>query len=243
MWRRLVTPRLIAFHVVVVAGVVLMVNLGLWQLDRLEARRDFNETVVARADAPALPVEQVLDALGDDPADLEWVPAEASGTWLPDEQVVVVNRSQGGVAGYDVVTPVRLSDGRILIVDRGFSPLTADVPTAPNGPAVVAGLLRKSQDPGAIGARDPATGELREIQRVDVERLAAQLPGPVVPVWLSLEAPVQDGLTPLPRPALSEGPHLAYAVQWFIFAVCVVIGWGLAVRRTLKSPAPATPSA
>jgi cytochrome oxidase assembly protein ShyY1 len=37
---------------------------------------------------------------------------------------------------------------------------------------------------------------------------------------------------PLPAPDLSEGPHLSYAVQWFIFATCVAIGWVLAVRHS-----------
>ena len=38
---------------------------------------------------------------------------------------------------------------------------------------------------------------------------------------------------PVPAPELGEGPHLSYAVQWFIFAVCVAVGWVFAVRRSI----------
>ena len=39
-------------------------------------------------------------------------------------------------------------------------------------------------------------------------------------------------LEPVVKPDLSEGPHLSYAVQWFIFSVCVAVGWVLAVRHS-----------
>ncbi len=44
-----------------------------------------------------------------------------------------------------------------------------------------------------------------------------------------------DYPTPVPPPELSEGPHLSYAMQWFIFAAAVVVGWVLAVRRSIRT--------
>jgi surfeit locus 1 family protein len=236
---RFLRPRWILFHLLVLGGVVLMVNLGFWQLQRLDERRDFNDTVSARIDGEPTLLATIVPRGSDvEPGDVEWQPVLAAGAYLAEEQVVVVNRSQDGVAGQNVVTPLRLDDGRVLLVNRGFVPLTTEVPPPPEGPVTVRGLLRASQERGFGGARDPAEGRITEVQRIDIPRLEAQLPGEVVPMWLSLQAsdPPEGSLPiPLPRPELSSGPHLSYAVQWFVFAVCAVIGWVFAVRRSLRS--------
>jgi surfeit locus 1 family protein len=125
MYRFLLRPRWIGFHLLVAAGVVLMVNLGFWQLRRLEQRQDFNATVEARFDIPAATLDTVL-AEGT-PDEVEWRRVIATGQYLPDEQVIVVNRSQGGRAGQNVVTPMRLDDGRVLVVNRGFVPLGVEI--------------------------------------------------------------------------------------------------------------------
>jgi cytochrome oxidase assembly protein ShyY1 len=53
---------------------------------------------------------------------------------------------------------------------------------------------------------------------------------------LTSDPPEAPGLpAPVARPPLGEGPHLSYAVQWFIFSVCVAIGWVLAVRKSVRT--------
>ena len=85
---------------------------------------------------------------------------------------------------------------------------------------------------------DPATGDLTEVQRVDIPRLAAQLPGDVVPMYVELTAsdPPPSGDLPdaVAAPSLGEGPHLSYAGQWFLFSGIAATGWFLAVRRSRK---------
>jgi hypothetical protein len=86
---------------------------------------------------------------------------------------------------------------------------------------------------------DSGEGPVTEIRRVEIDRIAPQLPGDVLPVYLDLMAsrpPVtaQDPV-PIPEPELDEGPHLSYAAQWFIFALFVVIGWVLAVRKSVRT--------
>jgi cytochrome oxidase assembly protein ShyY1 len=237
MYRFLLRPRWIAFHLLVVAGVVAMVNLGTWQLRRLDERQAFNAKVESRFDVAAAPLDDVL-AEGE-PADVEWRRVTAAGTYLADEQLLVVNRFQNGRAGQNVVTPLLLDDGRVLIVNRGFVPYTADVPPAPSGRVAIDGRVRPSQERRTGQLTDPGDGDLTEIQRIDIPRLAPQLPGDVVDVYVDLLAsnPPEAGGIPEPvvAPDLSEGPHLSYAVQWFIFAACAVVGWVLAVRRSIAS--------
>jgi surfeit locus 1 family protein len=234
----LLRPKWLAFHLLVVAGVVVMINLGFWQLRRLDERQAFNATVEARFDQPVVALDDLLAEAADpaDPDDVEWRPVAASGTYLPDETVVVVNRSQNGRAGDNVVTPLLLDDGRILLVNRGFVPLGTEVTPPPAGTVAVEGIARPSEERRTGQLSDPAEGELTELQRIDLDRLAPQLPGEVVPVYVDLlrSAPADDpALQPVTRPDLSEGNHLSYAVQWFIFSAAVALGWVLAVRRSI----------
>jgi cytochrome oxidase assembly protein ShyY1 len=241
MWRTFLTPRWLGFHALVVAGVVFMTWLGFWQLNRLDERREFNTTVTARTQQSPLPLSDAL-AQAQAGTDVEWVTVFAQGRWLIDEQVLVINRSQGGVAGRNVVTPFETDDGTVIAISRGFIALTQDPPPPPGDTARVRGLLRPSEPRGFGGVSDPATGRLEELQRLDLDRLAVQLPPDVaarLASWsLSLEVsdPAQPAsLAPVPRPELSEGPHLSYAGQWFVFAICVAIGWVVAMRRSITS--------
>ena len=238
MYGFLFRPKWIGFHLLVIGAVVLMVNLGFWQLRRLDERREFNAAVESRSDEPVVPLDDVLAEVppDGDVGDVEWRPVEVTGTYLPDEQIVVVNRSQHGAAGDNIVTPLQQADGTIVLVTRGFVPLGSEPVAPPAGEVTVTGLVRPSQERRRGQLSDPAEGELTTVQRLDIERLAPQLPGPVEPVSIDLVTsdPAESGPLPDPvvRPELGEGPHLSYAVQWFIFSVAVVVGWVLAVRRS-----------
>lgn len=210
-----------------------MVMLSFWQFDRLAERKDFNRDVRSRSDAPIIAVTD-LDLA--DPSFVEWRAVGATGTYLPSEQILVLNRSQDGRAGVNVVTPLRLPDGRILAVTRGFIGLAEAPPPAPSGEVDVVGVLRASEKRRA-GQPTEADGPLTEMFRLDLDRLDQQIDGDLLAVSLSMIAsdPADDPiLRPVPPPSLSEGSHLSYAIQWLIFATCVVIGWILAVRRSLK---------
>lgn len=233
---------MIAFHVVCVATVVAMVNLSLWQFDRLDQRREFNSRVERRA------TEEVVDVTALDlsaPADFEWQRVGAVGTYQPADEVLILNRSQGGRAGLNVVTPLELEDGSILLVVRGFLPLELDVPRPPEGSVKVIGTARLS-DARRSTDLNTSDGDVREFFRLDIDRIAEQIDGTVLPLALYAEAsePAENPLLqPAARPTLSEGSHLSYAVQWIIFATAVVVGWILASRRTIKNQSRSRPSA
>ena len=136
MFRDLLRPRWIAFHLLVVAMVVVMINLAFWQLDRHRERQDFNATLTARFDEPIVPLESLL---GSDPADIEWRTVQVSGEYLTGADVSVVNVSQDGRAGFDPVSALVMADGRIVLINRGFLPLAAPFPPAPDGSVTVTG--------------------------------------------------------------------------------------------------------
>ncbi len=237
-YRFLLRPMWILFHLVVVAAIVTMIQLGFWQLRRLDERQDFNHIVIERSEQAPIPVSQLLADGAYDPETDEWLPVELTGSYLP-EQLVEFNVSQGGRAGENVLAAMLLDDGATVIVNRGFIPLGFDIPPAPATEVTVQGLLRRSEQRTRGGLTDTLDPELREVRRVDIPQIAPLLAGDVAPFYVQLvvsDPPVTTGdPEPTARPDLDNGPHLSYAIQWFIFALCVAIGWGLAVRRSLAT--------
>ena len=219
-----------------------MVNLSLWQFHRLDARKTFNSEVKERSSLSIVDVS-TLDT--SDPLSVEWRPAGVKGTYLADEQVLILNRSQGGIAGMNVLTPLLLADGRAIIINRGFIALSATPPSAPTGPVEVVGTLRASEE-RTTGQATEASGELTEFFRLDINRLQQQIDPELIPVALVAERsqPADSSvLAPISPPELSEGPHLSYAIQWLIFSTAVIVGWVLAVRKSIANRALTAPSA
>lgn len=210
-----------------------MINLAFWQIDRLHQRQDFNQILAARVPAASAPLADVL-AKYSDPTDAEWYRVTAVGTYLRGEDVEVINVTQDGQAGHDAVTPLLLDDGLVLLVNRGFLPLRIDIPQAPNGRIAIEGRLRVSAVRRTGAVSDPSSGELREVQRIDIDRLAPQLPNKLVAMYVDLldSQPTDSALlSRISDPVFTNGPHLSYAVQWILFSGCAIAGWSIAVRR------------
>lgn len=229
-------------------GFVVFALLGVWQLSRLEERRERNERI--RIAQEAAPVElSVLLAETDDLAELEWRRVVVTGSYLLEGEAVLVGRSHKSQAGNNLLTPLELSSGAVIVVNRGWIPFELDDPpiaaaAPPSGDVEVSGTLRPDEGAGLLGGGD---GEFSErLGSIDLDRFAGAAEiGTVLPLYLHLESrePSQGELPePVPLPDLSEGPHLAYAVQWFLFAGIVLIGFPVLVWRTARRRTPSTPS-
>lgn len=234
--RFLLQPRWLLSHLFVVLLVVTMVNLGFWQLRRLDEKRDRNALVEARAEQPVTPVGELLDP-GDDDAAVDGVryrPVTATGTYDDTATVAVRNRTQDGVAGAWLVTPLRLEGGERVGVIRGFVGLTSDGSVvdapAPTGEVTVTGLVADPSGLDGTAPRDVApllaagAGMLPALVRADES-------DPPEPNAADPARPEPASILPVPPPDLSEGPHLAYSVQWFIFSAIAVIGYPLVLLR------------
>ena len=232
----LLRPKWIAFHLLVVVGVGIMIWLGFWQLRRLDERQTFNAIVESRIDLPPVPLEEVL-ATADDPTDLEWRQVTMSGVFEP-EQIVWFNRSQGGLAGDNILAA--LDEGSaVVIVNRGFVLFGTDATAAPSGGVDVLGRVRVPTSRQAGELTDAGDGPVTEVRRIDLDQLDAQIDGDVAPFYVDLIGSIPNvsdtDPVPIPAPTLDDGPHLSYAAQWFIFATSVLVGWILATRRSIRS--------
>ena len=232
------TPRWIAGHVLVLVAIVVMVNLGFWQLRRLDERREANARVVERSLSRPVPV----DELADEPtADVEFRRVTATGTFDPAHEVLVGYRTSRGLPGYHVITPLVLDGGdRAVLVNRGFIPLSMaeEWPGPPSGEIEVTGLLRRSFD--ARSDRIDEGDDAPVLNNVDVPVIDRYVPQDLLPVHVELQRPAPDGFPdPLPGVDLTEGSHLSYAVQWFLFATVAGVGWVTVIVRRSHSPADA----
>lgn len=237
MYRFLLRPRWIAFHLLVAFGVVVMINLGFWQLHRLDQRRQFNAELIERTEQAPVAFGEIVAELDDGTAtdaDVEWRRVTMSGTYS-DDVIVEFNQSQNGAAGQNILGAFEFADGSTVIVNRGFTFLGAEPPRPPSGPVDIVGIVRTTQTRRRGELTDAAQGPLTEVRRIDVERLAPQLDGDVAPVYVQLteSRPPERDLAAVSLPELSEGPHLSYAIQWFLFAALAVVGWVLAIRRSV----------
>jgi cytochrome oxidase assembly protein ShyY1 len=222
----------------VLAGVVLVVafvRLGIWQLDRNEERAERNAVIEANSRRDPVPVEDLLGPGRTVEADQAWTQVRATGVYDVDHELIVRLRPLEGRPGVHVLTPLVTGSGAALLVDRGFVPhqgSPATPPAIPEPPAnevEVIGRIRVSEEGRGTGG-DPAAGVIRY---VDVDEITAALPYPVYGAWVEAideqpppaEAPVRP-----PAPTLDAGPHLSYAVQWFLFA-CIGIGGFVLLAR------------
>jgi cytochrome oxidase assembly protein ShyY1 len=232
MYKFLLTPKWIAFHLLCLAAIGGMVAAGFWQLGRYEDRQAFKDDVSARSEAEIVPFES-LDI--SDPSTAEWRRVMATGTFITDPEFVVVNVSQSGASGTDPVNGLLLDDGSVLIVNRGFVAGVDAVPPAPEGELTVMGRVRQSQTAGFGELSDDGSQELTQIRRVDLDALSQQFDQTVQPVYLDQldMANESSSVQPVAPPDLDGGPpHLSYTIQWFTFSIAVVVGWILAVRHS-----------
>lgn len=234
---RLFTRRWLGLTLVVALVVTACVELGLWQLRRLDQRRAFNAAVTAGLRAAPEPVGEVL-APGRVPAPAaEWRTVTARGRYDAAREVLVRNRTEGGRVGFEVLTPLVTDAGPALLVDRGFVPVTGSARARPSVPAPDSGLVTVT---GRV-RRSEVGGRLTEVagewSRIDVPRIAAGWPYPVYGGYVELtgqQPPAGPQPAVLAPPQLTEGPHLAYAVQWFAFGLIALGGWVALTRRELR---------
>lgn len=226
----LLAPRWIAGHLLALVTVTAFVGFGFWQLRRHDEKREVKAAVEESIALPEVPVGDL------DLDDASYRRVTAVGEYDTGTEVLVL-RSRRGESGYHVLTPLRLADGRAIVVDRGWVPQEYDTPpVAParpmEGALQVSGVLWPSRE-GTVP--DSLPGVMKRVDTAAIDRFT---PYPLVSPYLVLQA--QDPPVPGDLPVIADlpetslGPHLGYAGQWFLFAAVVVVGYPLLLRRTVN---------
>lgn len=245
MVKKLLSARWLLTHLVVVIGVIILINLGFWQLRRLEQRRALNSEIEAGLSRPAV----TLTGQAVEPDELHLRRVVVTGTFDNEQGVLIRNRPLNGRPGMHLVVPLRIAGSdRAVLIDRGWIPLQAPDPAVQRsfdvtGQVTVAGIARRAQTrpEGFLMPTDPtpAPGERLDIWfRIDVARIQTQLPYPLLPIFVeqSPDPAVAPNEPPIPDQVidLGEGSHLGYAIQWFSFAAILLVTYGAFVWQELK---------
>ncbi|WBB60121.1 SURF1 family protein [Streptomyces sp. WMMC500] len=243
MYRFLLSRQWVIVTLVAVLLIPVMIQLGFWQLHRHQDRVARNDLVARNLTAKPVPVDRLTREGRPVPRADTWRTVTATGAYEPKREVVVRQRlGADDKQGYFVVTPLRLADGSAVLVNRGWVPAGADlttfpeVPPPPAGEVTVTGRLRPDETTGS-GIRDKAGLPDRQVMLINsADQAADGLPGPVLCGFVELvgTSPRPAGRQPEPvaEPDHSSiGVHIAYAIQWWIFAAAVPFGWWVLVRR------------
>lgn len=247
VYRFLLSPKWVAAFLLCVLASLVCVRLAHWQLDRLDQKRAINAAISTARSADPVPASQLLRTDSSPARQQEYTRVTAVGRYDAAGQILVRNRTLNATLGFYVLTPLRTVDGPVLWVVRGWvaagSAGSTEMPAvgeAPGGTVTVVGRVRTPES-GRTGAVRVSGQNL--ITRVTPDALAAE-GEPAYRAFVELvdEKPANDDatLTALPAPDdLDEGPHLAYAVQWYLFAAGFLVGYGVFARSYAHRDDPA----
>lgn len=233
-WRRYIAP--------VAAGAVLFVVLlilGFWQLDRAQEKRAL---LAGFADAQAQ-LPHPVDSASALAALSRFDPVQLRGRYVPDRQALLDVQMHRGEAGYRVWTPLALTDGTWVLVDRGWVPAGVDrsvLPdievgaTARTVRGFVSPLPRAGLRLGQFDAGD--TGWPRRLAWPDGDDIRRTWDRPLPPRIVLLAPDEPDGFVRDWNPVVEMPPerHVGYAVQWFALAAALVTIFGVLVLRRRK---------
>jgi surfeit locus 1 family protein len=213
------------------AAAAILVSLGVWQLHRLAWKEGLIADIEVRANAAPQPLPPITDWPKLRPEDYEYRHVAVTGTFENSEEALVF-RPSGGLAskqpGYQVLTPLRLKTGGIVIVNRGFVPLDRKEQSSRlagliEGETTVTGLMRQPEARNFFTpADDPAAG----LYFSRDPGLIARHFGLANAAPFSIDAdatPVPGGW---PKGGATErnlsNNHFSYALTWFGLALALI---------------------
>jgi cytochrome oxidase assembly protein ShyY1 len=240
--RFLLRPGWLVFIALVVGfAVACYTLLAPWQFGR-EEQREAQERAIATADAtPPVPLQQLVPPGAAVTPELQWRQVTITGTYLPDAEAVVRLRTLEGKPAVEVLTPMRLDDGRVVAVDRGLAPVDSAYPAAPTEPVTATARLYPDQPdpsdrPVVRGAGPP------QLYAADSRVLATTTDLDLVPGILLLPAGQPGVLAPVPiGPTVADAApftNFSYALQWLTFGLIALVALGYFIRLEMLQRGP-----
>lgn len=244
-WTFLRSKRWLGYWSLLIVFSIVCVFLGNWQF----ARRAEAQAEIARIDAhyDSSPVELATvlspdEQFNDDKH--KWLPVTVTGTYLTDQVMFVRNRPFETNIGFNLIVPFQREDGSVFVIDRGWVPAgenaerPAALPAPPEGLITVTARLRAGEPviPGRVSTVD-AQGAL-SLATINLDEIAETVNAPTYTSaygQLVTEEPSTEHGELASRPERDEGPHLSYALQWFVFILIAIAGTLYGARSEYRS--------
>ena len=212
--------------VVTLPALLVLVGLGTWQLGRLQWKNNLIDNFEARVAAPPVAVPAGEAAI--DP--LEFRQLDLTGRFLHDKEIFLTGRTYEGNAGFHVVTPFELADGRVILINRGwvsegYKDPAKRVFSRVDGPTTIAGILRKPGQKGYfVPENEPAKGFWFTLVPTEINAHLGL--GAAAINSFYADAIRNSEVLTLPIAAKTElnlrNAHLSYALTWYGIALALI---------------------
>lgn len=232
--------------------------LAPWQFSRHSETAATNHAIDAANTATPVPVRQLLSTGTEPRAHDAYLPVTATGVFDPTHTYYVrLRQDNGGNPVSEVVLPMHLQDGTILLVDRGyrsFGDIDAGVPLppVPAGQVTVTGRVQQDQTDPAHRGPTTVTSQLVdgklvqvpkriEVHAVNADALAGAdgttgTGGNVLQGYIQLMAGSPGVLEEIGMPQTDGGPYFSYALQWCAFGAMSILAIGYFIFREATDP-------
>ncbi|MBS1674920.1 MAG: SURF1 family protein [Actinobacteria bacterium] len=229
-----------AYLAVAVVFAIVCAYLSNWQFSRNEGRQTQLDLVQRNYDAKPVPLSDLLPRGSALPASAEWHPVELHGRYDTAGQLLVRNRPHGGTSAFEVLVPLRLDDGRVFIVDRGWlvagnhTDVPTSIPDPPSGEVTVIARVRPGEPLPPSGRGAPEG----QVPSINLPLIAGETGGAEVETSAYGQM-MSESPAAATRPAAFEspsddpGPFLSYAIQWILFAIMGFIFIGYVIRTEI----------
>ncbi|MFI1001177.1 SURF1 family protein [Streptomyces galbus] len=245
MYRFLLSRQWVILTLVALLLIPTMIRLGVWQMHRYDERSARNQLVSDALDADPVPVERLTSPGHTVTTDQRYRTVTATGHFDTAREEVVRRRvNSDEQVGFHVLTPFVLTDGSVVLVNRGWIPADAPsqtafpkVPAPPGGQVTVTGRLMPDETTAASGIKDLKGLPARQVMLINSEQEARRLGARVLGGYLAQTAPEPRSGTPelVGKPGMENAAlNYAYAIQWWLFAACVPVGWVILARREAR---------
>ncbi|AOW94755.1 hypothetical protein BFN03_10135 [Rhodococcus sp. WMMA185] len=222
----------------VVAGFAFMCFyvLAPWQLGKNTSTEQRNQLIADSVDADPVPLESLLSGSGLDPDD-EWRRITVTGEYAQNSDILVRLRSIDGQPSYEVLTPLQLSGGSTILINRGYvRPVQGTeappVDAPPTGLVTLDGRVRMSE--GTVSGKEPIieSGQ-RQVYYIDAKQIGDFIGTDLIDGYVQLEPDQPGGLGTIGLPQLDAGPYLSYGLQWLAFGIMAPLGLAYFIRAEL----------
>jgi surfeit locus 1 family protein len=230
-----------------IAAIAVFVRLGIWQVSRLADKRAANASLRAALAAPPLALDGALPGL----TAIRARRVLAEGVYDSTRVILLSDQWRGDSAGVQLLAPLRLAGGGVVLVDRGWLPSRDAIDAhfesvAAAGPQRVIALaepLARVEQKAKVAAwtllRRSGAAAVYSVRALDADTVAARLPGVNATYTLRALPSPGEASSPsreVPEP-LNESMHVGYAIQWFAMATIVAVGSLVAGWRARKRKA------
>ncbi|GAA5030282.1 hypothetical protein GCM10025738_10350 [Microbacterium fluvii] len=234
-----------AYVAVAIVFAIACAFLSNWQFTRNAERANELALVEANYDAEPVALADVLPEGSQLAATDKWQPVVLTGTYLSDQQLLVRNRAHGGTAAYEVLVPLQLDDGRVIVVDRGWlapgsaQPEPDEIPAAPEGDVTVVARLMPGEALPSSGRSAPEG----QVPTINLALIAETLPAAqadrlelsAYALMASEDPAPATSPQQIDAPDADPGPHLSYAIQWILFAIMGFVFIGYIIRTEKRA--------